>query len=119
MEAEVQWLAMAVMACMYIRRAYCQVLLGDIDRLYTVPVFTDSSAALAYTKSEKDNKRSRHIERRFQYARYAELNGFVKHYHVDGEKYMIADIGTKPKKTEEVSYKLSIVEGPPVEYADD
>ena len=99
---------MALMATMYIRRAYCEVVLGNVDRPYTVPAFTDSSAALAFTKSEKESKRSRHIERRFQFSRYAEQNSFAKLHHIDGDNYMVADIGTKPKATEEVAYKLSI-----------
>ena len=99
------------MACAYVRRGICDILFDDPDRPLTVPMFSDSQAAIAINTSDKQTKKSRHIERRYLYAKQECAAGKIKFFHVrDG--FSLADIGTKNLSTEAAKYKLSLLEIP-------
>ena len=53
---------------------------------------------------------SRHIARRWYYVRQARQAGHIQLLHIDGDKYQLADLGTKNVPASETSYKLSIIE---------
>lgn len=109
-EAEAAWMSLCMMSAHYISRGFCEILFDDPDRLYTVPVFTDSQAALDLTRNEKDSKRTRHMERRFQYCRVSEKTAKTKSYHINGDDFMLSDIGTKAVPVKESEHKLAIFE---------
>jgi hypothetical protein len=53
---------------------------------------------------------SRHIARRWYYVRQARQAGHIQLLHIDGDKYQLADLGTKNAPAAEALYKLSIIE---------
>ena len=53
---------------------------------------------------------SRHIARRWYYVRQARQAGHIQLLHIDGDKYQLADLGTKNVPAAELLYKLSIIE---------
>jgi len=109
-EAEASWMSLCMMACAHVSGGFCEILFDDSDRVYTVPVFSDSSAAKALSQNDKDSKRTRHMERRFQYCRVSEKTAKTKTYHCDGDKFNLADLGTKSKSSKDAAYKLSVIE---------
>jgi hypothetical protein len=116
-EAETNALCIGSMSSAHVRQGFMQIVTGDSSAPYTVPIFTDSSAAEAISKNDRDTKRTRHIDRRFQYARHARKSGHISVHHVNGDTYQLADLGTKNVPTEEASYKLSIIEAPSTDNA--
>jgi len=102
-------LATGAMACTYARRGIASVLYDDPDRLWTVPMISDSQAAIAMNSQDKPTRRSRHIERRWFYARQERLASRLVFHHIDAD-HSLADLGTKNLTAEDAAYKLSIVE---------
>jgi len=113
-EAETNASCVATMASMHIRQIVMQIHTGDPDAPYTVPLLTDSSAAEAITRNDRDTRRTRHIARRMLYTRAARKQGDISCHHVNGDKFQIADLGTKNVPTSQAAYKLSIVEADPI-----
>jgi len=108
-ESETIALATGAMACTYARRGIASVLYDDPDRLWTVPMISDSQAAIAMNSQDKPTRRSRHIERRWFYARQERLASRLAFHHIDAD-HSLADLGTKNLTAEDAAYKLSIVE---------
>jgi hypothetical protein len=108
-ESESNALCVASMAASHIRQAYCDLFLNNVDLPYTVPVFLDSTAAEAINLNDRPTKRTKHIERRALLHRSHRQAGFIKPYHVNGDLYNLADIGTKAI-AQESSYKISVME---------
>jgi hypothetical protein len=111
-ESETNALSVAAMQTSHVRQIYCDIMYGDREAPYTVPVFMDSTAGMDVAKNERGTKKTKHIERRWLYGRQQQQEGRIKIYHVDGVKYQLADLGTKAVSTEEAAFKLSIVEAP-------
>jgi hypothetical protein len=110
-KSESNALCVGVMAAAYARQVYCNIVYNNAARPLTVPVFIDSSAAEAMNKNDKDTNRTKHIERRWLIHRMHRQLGWIQLYHVNGDNYNIADIGTKASAKGE-SYKISIIEHP-------
>jgi hypothetical protein len=70
-------------------------------------MFTNSSSGIAATRNQRVTSMSRHIVRRWYYVRQA---GHIQLLHIDGDKYKLADLGTKNIPAAEALYKLSIIE---------
>jgi hypothetical protein len=110
-ESESNALCVASMAAAYIRQAYCDLFLNDASLPFTVPMFIDSQAAEAINANDKATKRTKHIERRALLHRHHRQCGLMFPYHINGDLYNLADIGTK-SIAKESAYKVSVMEVP-------
>jgi hypothetical protein len=110
-ESESNALCVGVLCAAHARQVYCDVVYNSVHRILTVPVFIDSTAAQAMNKNDKGTARTKHIEKRDLIHRYHRQCGYVEILHLNGDKYNLADIGTKSFAAE-ASYKLSIMEHP-------
>ena len=115
-EAETNALAAGTMAAAYTRRGIADILYNNEDKPWTVPIFSDSEAAIAMNSSEKVTKKSRHIERRWFYAKQEYMRSRVIFFHVR-DQFSLADLGTKNLTAEEAKYKLSHIEVPVNDFA--
>jgi hypothetical protein len=79
-------------------------------RTFSVPLLTDSSTAIVMMPNEKETKRTKHIERRWMYIQDCCLKGLVILYHVNGERFQLADLGTKNIPNIEAKAKLLFLE---------
>ena len=113
-EAETNATCVATMAVAHIRQIVMEIETGNADAPYTVPLLLDSSAADAIMRNDKDTRRTRHIARRWLYTRSARRQGELSVHHVNGDKFQVADPGTKNLPMNKASYKLSIVEAEPI-----
>lgn len=113
-EAETNASCVATMATIHIRQIVMEILSGSPDTPLTVPVLTDSTASDTITRNDKDTRRTRHIERRWLYTRHARHRGDISIHHINGDKYQVADLGTKNVPASESTYKLSIIEADPI-----
>jgi hypothetical protein len=113
-EAETNALTVAVMAGTHTRMILNEALFGPDQsaRPYTIPFLIDIQAAFDISKNDKDTKRTRHIERRWLYCQNAYQSGQINLFHVDGDDYQLADIGTKNLPASKMAYKLSVLESP-------
>jgi hypothetical protein len=66
-EAEGTVFTIGIMSAARTRMIYLEVLMGNPDHPYTLPVFSDSSAAIAISRNECGTHRSRHVARRYLY----------------------------------------------------
>ena len=57
----------------------------DADTPLTIPIGVDSKAAEDIAASEKDTKRTRHIQRRYHYWRECNSNGTSKTFRLPGD----------------------------------
>ena len=78
-------------------------------------MFTDSLSGMAATRNQRTTSMSRHIARRWYYIRQARQAGHIHLLHIDGDKYQLADLGTKNVPASEAIYKLSLIETPVIE----
>jgi hypothetical protein len=115
-ESELCAQAAGAMSCAYIRMGVSDILFNDSSRPWTVPFFTDSSAAIAMNNTERPTARNKHISKRFFYGRSQVQTGMLSFYHV-GDEYSLADLGTKNLNADKASFKLSIVEVPVSDHA--
>jgi len=76
---------------------------------FTVPVLTASSSGIA-ARNQHVASMSCHIAGCWYYVRQARQAGHIQLLHIDGDKYQLADLGTKNVSATEASYKLSIIE---------
>ena len=108
-ESETIAMACGAMACSYIRQGVASVLYSNPEALWTVPMISDSTSAILINEKDKPTRRTRHIDRRWFYARDQCLQSRIKFHHVNDE-YSLADLGTKNLSAESAAFKLSIVE---------
>jgi len=73
-------------------------------------MFTSSSSGIAATRNQRLTSMSCHIACRWYYVRQARQAGHIQLLHIDGDKYQLADLGTKNVPATEALYKLSIIE---------
>jgi hypothetical protein len=107
-EAEYNQACMATMALMHISMAMNNLELVDEDtQRYGVSLVLDSSSAIAIGSSFKDTKHTRHIMRRYHFARSMLEKGFIFLLWIT-TKGQLADICTKVLGTETYSVLLSI-----------
>ncbi len=93
-ESEYNAAAHGVTGALHMRQLY-QTLRGrDPDEPLTMPMFIDSSSAIAMSRNSRDTRQTRHIRRRYHYVRYAVANGDATPYKIPGELNP-ADVGTK------------------------
>ena len=112
-EAETNYASVTCMATMLTRRAYMAIIYGDEERNFSVLIFTDSEATIDIALNDRGTPRTRHMGRRQLYVRYCKQTGAIILYHVDGDKFQIADIGTKGEiATTDFDYKCAIMESP-------
>jgi hypothetical protein len=109
-ESETNTMTVAVMASQQSVMIYCDLLYGNQERLFTVPMFTYSSSGIAASRKQRLTSMSCHIARRWYYVRQARQIGHIQLLLIDGDKYQLADLGTKNVPAAEASYKLSIIE---------
>ena len=115
-ESETMALSLGAMACAYARMGIADVLHDDADRNWTIPMMSDSTAAILMNSSDKPTKRNRHIDRRWFYARNEKTGGRIEFFHVDAD-HSLADIATKNLPADESMYKLSIMEFPVTDHS--
>jgi hypothetical protein len=108
-ESETIAISVGAMACAYARMGIADILFDDADKPWTIPLISDSSAAIAMNSSNKPTKRNRHIDRRYFYGRQEYLASKLEFHHIDAD-HSLADLATKNLTAEEAAYKLSIVE---------
>jgi hypothetical protein len=115
-ESESNALCVASMAAAYIRQAYCDLFLNDASLPFTVPMFIDSQATEAINANDCTTKRTKHIELHALLHRHHRQAGLMFSYHINGDLYNLADIGTK-SIAKEAAYKVSVIEVPILEEA--
>ena len=111
-ESENNTLCLAAMGAQHSKMIIQELRYGNPDRPYTVPVLVDSQAAEAMTASDKDTKRTRHVERRWHYSRHARQSGHISVHKCDGETQQLADLGTKVLPHAKAELKYSYVHVP-------
>jgi len=94
-EAEYSTAAMALMACSHVKKVYNELHSKAADTLLTVPLGIDSKAADDIASSERETKRTRHMQRRFHYFRECTQNGSAKIFRIPGEQNWSNNL-TKP-----------------------
>jgi hypothetical protein len=89
------WCSITIKTSAYFRQAYCQLHFGDPERPLTVPILTDSTAALAILSNDQNSIRTRHMDRRHFYTQNMLHRALASLHHVDGDSFDLADVGTK------------------------
>ena len=84
-EAEYCQGALALLAASHVRKVYNELNGRDADTPLTIPIGVDSKAAEDIAASEKDTKRTRHIQRRYHYWRECNSNGTSKTFRLPGD----------------------------------
>jgi hypothetical protein len=111
-ESENNTLCVGTMTGIHLVHIVMELRHGNTHRPYTLPIFVDSEAAIAMNLNDKDTKRTRHIQRRWQYTRHAQHRGDIRTYHVNGDLYQLADVGTKNLRASAYEHKMAIMEVP-------
>jgi hypothetical protein len=93
------------------RQVFCDIIFNDAARIYTLPVVIDSTACEAMNKNERTTSKTKNIEKRDLIHRYHRKCGYIEVFHINGDKYNLADIGTKPI-AKDADFKISIMEHP-------
>jgi hypothetical protein len=114
-EAETNILTVGVQAAAHSRMIIMEIEKSQPDFPLTIPVYTDSSAAVAITSNEKTTQRTRHIERRFLFCRQAQLSGMITVQHFNGDLYQLADVGTKNLPSTQLFHKIAYMTGSPTD----
>lgn len=109
-ESESNTMCVGAMAAANARMIIMELRTGDSGASYTVPMLVDSTAAIAINCNDKDTRRTRHIERRWLYTRSERRCGHLAIYHVSGDDYQLADLGTKSIPAPKARAKLAIIE---------
>jgi len=115
-EAEINAGATATAQVMHVRQAIMELLYGNPDIPFTVPVLTDSTAADAITSNERDTSRTRHIERRYLKIRHLRRSGHISVHHVPAP-YNLADVPTKVMTHAESHPRCQVLEPVPAQSA--
>jgi hypothetical protein len=112
-EAELNYASITCMAAAITRRAIMAILHNDESRPFTVPLFTDSQSMDAISINDRDTRRIRHVDRRYFFVRYCRQTSQIRVYHIKGDQYQLADIGTKSGINHtDFDFKLSHMEAP-------
>ena len=106
-EAEYCTAAMAMMACSFVRKIFNEMRGKPADAKLTIPFGIDSKAAIDIARSDKETKRTRHMERRFHYCRESEARGAHKMFHIEGTKNWTNGM-TKPLNGPELERETKI-----------
>jgi len=110
-EVELNAATVATMASKHCKMIVMEILHGDPDSPFTMPLLTDGSSALAVMTNEQNTKRTRHIERRAMYCKEANFKSKIGPSHI-GTDFQLGDPGTKNQTAEESEYLLRVTEGP-------
>jgi hypothetical protein len=86
---------LALMASSYVKKVYNELNGRDADTPLTIPIGVDSKAATDIAASEKDTKRTRHMQCRMHYWRECNTNGTSKTFRLPGD-FNWANCLTKP-----------------------
>jgi hypothetical protein len=111
-EAGIYAMTVTAMIIHHIRQVFCDTIFDDTDRPYSVPLITDSASGIFITKNNKDNARTKCIERKWMFIRTSRQNGSILPFHVDGDKFNLADLGTKNLSSPSNIFKISICKAP-------
>jgi hypothetical protein len=112
-EAELNYASITCMAAAATRQALMEILHDDASRPFTVPLFTDSQSMDAIALNDRDTRNIRHVERRYFFVRFCRQTSQVRIYHIKGDKFQLADIGTKSGINQiDFDFKLSHMEAP-------
>ena len=109
-EAEICAMCVGAMATCHFRQVYCDIMFDDPSRPYTVPILSDSKSGIISCGNDRDTKQTRHIDRRMYAIRLLIQHALVTLIFIPGDKYNVADLGTKNLSSPANSYKLSIIE---------
>jgi hypothetical protein len=88
-----------------------RMMLNELEKLdpdanpSPIPLLMDSISAIAMSKSIKDTKRTRHIQRRMHYVREAEAQGRILPGWIN-QKFQFSDIGTKNTTVEDLESRI-------------
>ena len=82
------------MASIFSKQVFNSFMQRHPDTPTTIAAFVDSSSAIAMINSERDTKRTRHIERRVHFVRQAREQGIFFVTKIPGE-INPSDVGTK------------------------
>ena len=93
-EAEYNACAFAITASIFSRQVFNSFQDRHPDSPVTIATFVDSSSAIAMMNSDRDTKRTRHIERRVHFVRQAREQGVFTPFKIPGELNP-SDVGTK------------------------
>ena len=110
-EAETVWCSITMKTSAYFRQAYCQLHFGDPERPLTVPILTDSTAALAILSNDQNSTRTRHVDRRHFYTQNMLHRALASLHHVDGDSFELADVGAKNLPSSTSDPKLFVICG--------
>jgi hypothetical protein len=104
----------ALMAANHIRKVYNELSGKDPDTPLTIPIGVDSKAAEDIAASERDTKRTRHMQRRMHYWRECNSNGTSKTFRLPGT-FNWANSMTKPLNATMLNIETAIyqVDVPP------
>ena len=96
-EAEYNAAAQGTMAMRHLMQIWNEGMGQEPDKTphEPIPLFCDSTSAIAMIESSKGTKLTRHIQRRYHYVRQACSEKFIEPLKINGESNP-ADIGTKP-----------------------
>jgi hypothetical protein len=112
-EAEQNYASITCMAAAATRQALMEILHDDASRPFTVLLFTDSQSMDAIALNDRDTRNIRHVECRYFFVRFCRQTSQVRIYHIKGDKFQLADIGTKSGINQiDFDFKLSHMEAP-------
>jgi len=77
------------------------------DALLTIPLGLDSKAAIDIAASQRETKRTRHIQRRFHYFRECQQTGSTKVFHIAGTENWANGL-TKPERFEQLDKEAMV-----------
>ena len=110
-EAEAIWISIAAKSSAHIRQVHCQLMYGDPDRQLTVPLLTDSRAAMLIMTQNRNSRRFRHVERRIMVPHSQQERGHISIHHVAGDDFMLADVGTNNLPSSTSNPKIDVICG--------
>ena len=93
-QAEYTAACSTVLAIDHTRQVIQEILLGEPDTPMTIPIYCDSTSAIAIAKHPKDTQATRHIARRIHRVREAQAAGEITMIKIEGTENP-ADLGTK------------------------
>ena len=107
-QAEYTAASTSVMAIDHVQQVVQEVLCGQPDMPLTVPLYCDSSSAIAMANSGKDTQATRHIARRIHHVRQATALNEIQLLKISGNENP-ADMGTKNLDGPQLRHLLPLV----------
>ena len=113
-EAEYCTAALAIMAGAFTRKTYNEAMGRDADAPLTIALGIDSKAAIDIASSQRETKRTRHIQRRYHYFRECQAKGSIRIFHIEGTENWANGL-TKPERSDQLDKEARIyqVTAPP------